>query len=329
MTPNKVWITRSIYPPAVEKIRATARVDVWDSESPPPVDVFREKAREFNGILTMLTDPVNQQVIESAPDLRVISQMAVGFDNIDIQTATRRGIPVGHTPGVLTETTADFAWALLMAAARRVVESDRQVHRGIWKAWGPDVLTGKDVYGATLGIIGFGRIGKAMARRAQGFNMKVLYSDPKHDLDAEKTSGARHTELDTLLRESDFISLHLYFKPELRHFLNRQRFEQMKTGVILINTARGALLDAQALHWALTSGKVAAAGLDVFDPEPIPSGHPLLDLDNVIITPHIASASIVTRQRMAMIAADNLLAGLTGDPLPYCANPQVYNLNRD
>lgn len=324
MKANKVWITRSIYPPAVEKLRAAATVGIWDDESPPPLEVILEKIRACDGILTMLTDPINQQVIESASGLKVISQMAVGFDNIDIAAATRRGIPVGHTPGVLTETTADFAWALLMAAARRVVESDRQVQRGIWKAWGPDVLTGKDVYGATLGIVGFGRIGKAVARRAVGFGMKVLYSDPKVHLDAEQSLGVRRADLEILLRESDFISLHLYYKPELHHLFNRQRFEQMKDGVIFINTARGGLVDAQALHWALTSGKVFAAGLDVFDPEPIPAGHPLLDLDNVIITPHIASASIFTRQRMAMIAADNLLAGLEGKPLPHCANPQVY-----
>ncbi len=324
MKANKVWITRSIYPAAIEIIRARAEVDVWQGETPPPAEVILEKIRACDGILTMLTDPINQQVIESALLLKVISQMAVGFDNIDVPAATRRGIPVGHTPGVLTETTADFAWALLMATARRLVESDRQVHNGTWKAWGPDVLTGKDVFGATLGIVGFGRIGKAVARRAAGFGMNVLYTDPKADPESERTLGARCVDLETLLRESDFISLHLYFKPELHYLFDRQRFEQMKDGAIFINTARGGLVDPQALHWALSSGKLFAAGLDVFDPEPIPAGHPLLELENLIITPHIASASIITRQRMAMIAAENLLAGLAGKPLPYCANPQVY-----
>ena len=326
MNKPRVWLTRSIYAPAVQKIAEIAEVEIWPAESPPPPEVILEKIEDVDGILTMLTDPIKSNILDRAARLKVISQMAVGFDNIDIEAATRHGIPVGHTPGVLTETTADFAWALLMASARRVVEADREVHQGIWRAWGPDVLTGKDVYGATLGIIGFGRIGKAVARRAAGFSMKVLYNDPKRDEQAEQELKAEYRDLDSLLQDSDFISLHTYYTPQLHHFVNRQRFAQMKDGAIFINTARGGLVDYEALLWAIETKKLAAAALDVFDPEPIPAHHPLLNHPNVIITPHIASASTQTRQKMALIAADNLIAGLLEERLPYCANPQVYNV---
>ncbi len=325
MNKPRVWLTRSIYEPAVKKLSAVAEVEIWPAENPPPPEVIVKKVEGIEGLLTMLTDPITASVINHASHLKVISQMAVGFDNIDIEAATRQGIPVGHTPGVLTETTADFAWALLMAAARRVVEADREVHQGIWRAWGPDVLTGVDVYGATLGIIGFGRIGKALARRALGFSMRVLYNDPKRDEQAEKDLGVEYRDLDTLLQESDFISQHTYYTAELHHLINRQRFARMKDGSIFINTARGGLVDHEALLWALESKKLAAAALDVFDPEPIPGDHPLLKFPNLILTPHIASASAHTRQKMAMIAVDNLIAGLRGERLAFCANPQVYN----
>lgn len=325
MNKPRIWLTRSIFEPALKKLSDYAEVEIWPAENPPPPDVILEKVQEIEGLLTMLTDPITANVINHAPRLKVISQMAVGFDNIDIEAATRRSIPVGHTPGVLTETTADFAWALLMAAARRVVEADREVHQGVWRPWGPNVLTGVDVYGATLGIIGFGRIGKALARRAVGFSMKVLYNDPERDEQAEKELGVEYRDLDTLFQESDFISLHTYYTPQLHHLINRQRFARMKDGSIFINTARGGLVDHQALQWALESKKLAAAALDVFDPEPIPPDHPLLKFPNLIITPHIASASTHTRQKMAMIAVDNLIAGLRGERLAFCANPQVYN----
>lgn len=325
MNKPRVWLTRSIFEPAIKKLSEYAEVEIWPAENPPPPNVILEKVQEIEGLLTMLTDPITGNVINHAPRLKVISQMAVGFDNIDIEAATRGGIPVGHTPGVLTETTADFAWALLMAAARRVVEADREVHQGVWRPWGPNVLTGVDVYGATLGIIGFGRIGKALARRAVGFSMKVLYNDPERDEQTEKELGVEYRDLDTLLQESDFVSLHTYYTPQLHHLINRQRFARMKDGNIFINTARGGLVDHQALQWALESKKLAAAALDVFDPEPIPPDHPLLKFPNLIITPHIASASTHTRQKMAMIAVDNLIAGLLGERLTFCANPQVYN----
>jgi glyoxylate reductase len=324
---KKVFLTRSIFQEATERLSKFAEMEVWPEIYPPPVEVLIQKAAEVDGLLTMLTDPINTEVIHSGQmhHLSVISQMAVGFDNIDVPSATMAGIPVGNTPGVLTETTADLAWALLMAAARRVVEGNNEVHQGIWRPWGPDVMCGRDVYGATLGLIGFGRIGQAMAARAKGFNMKVLYTQHHRDLDAEKKLGANFVSFDELLQQSDFISLHAYLSPESKGMIGPSQFEKMKPGAILINTARGAMIDQNALYQNLITGKVAAAGLDVTDPEPIPQNSPLLDLANVVITPHIGSASIQTRKRMAKMTVDNIEAGLSGNPLPYCVNPEAYS----
>jgi glyoxylate reductase len=274
----------------------------------------------------MLADSISSNVIEAGAQhgLRVISQTAVGYDNIAVPTATAAGIPVGNTPGVLTETTADLAWALLMAAARRVVESDKLVHQGIWPAWGPEVLCGHDIYGATLGLIGFGRIGQAMAARARGFNMRVLYTQRNRDPQAEERTGAQYAGLDELLSQSDFVSLHAYLSPETKGLLGEAQFARMKTGAVLVNTARGAMIDSAALARSLESGHLAAAGLDVFDPEPIPSDSPLLKMPQVVVTSHIGSASTQTRQRIAMMSVENIQAGLEGRPLPYCVNPEVY-----
>ncbi len=322
---SQVFITRAIHPEALEKLAAETEVEVWPEAYPPSKDVLLQKIGSVNGLLTMLTDPIDEEVIaRGTPALKVIAQLAVGYDNIDVAAATRRGIPVGHTPGVLTETTADFAWALMMAAARRVGEAEREVRSGLWQPWGPDVLTGLDVYGKTLGIIGLGRIGKAVARRARGFSMRILYNNATRDLEAEEELGVEFVTFDRLLAQSDFISLHLYYSPEARHLINRSAFEQMKPNAVLVNTARGAVVDPEALTWALQTRRIAAAGIDVFDPEPIPPNHPLLELENVVIAPHIASAGIETRQKMAMMSVENILAGLKGAPIPYCANPQVY-----
>lgn len=324
MTSTNVFVTRQIARPAIERLEKVADVEVWPANEPPDRKTLADRLSRVDGLLTMLTDPITADLIENAPNLKAISQMAVGFDNIAVEAATRKGIPVGHTPGILTETTADFAWALLMAAARRVVESHNQVQQGIWQPWGPDVLTGYDVYGATLGIVGFGRIGQAMARRARGFNMRVLYYSRKRYPQQEEKFGVTYAPLDTLLSESDFVSLHVYLSSETRHLIGREQLERMKPTAVLINTARGAVVDNDALADALQSGKIAAAALDVFDPEPIPPDHLLLRLPNVVITPHIASASKGTRQRMAELAVDNLIAGLEGRRMPHCANPEVY-----
>ena len=251
-------------------------------------------------------------------DLRVISNFAVGVDNVDVPEATRRGIPVGNTPGVLTETTADLAWALLMAATRRIVEGDGYVHAGRWRTWEPLAFLGQDVAGATLGIVGYGRIGRAVARRAAGFAMRVLVSSRGQ---VEDLAGATQVGFAELLAESDFISVHTPLTPETRGLFDRAAFARMKPGAILVNTARGPIVDAAALAEALVSGPLGAAALDVTDPEPIPVDSPLLGLPNCIVVPHVGSASIQTRDRMATMAAANLLAGLRGDPLPNCVNP--------
>lgn len=323
---NKIFITRKFFPQAVERLSSIAEVESWSEELPPSLDVLIEKAGQVDGLLTMLSDPITADVIRAGDQnhLKVISQMSVGYDNIALAEATAAGIPVGNTPGVLTETTADLAWALLMAAARRVVEGNNEVHQGIWRAWGPEVLCGTEVHGATLGIIGFGRIGQAVAARARGFAMQVLYTQHHRDLDAEKRTGAEFVTLDTLLAQSDFVTLHAYLSPETKGLLGEAQFARMKPGAILINTARGAMIDQDALYRNLKSEKLAAAALDVYDPEPIPRDSPLLALPQVVITPHIGSASRQTRQRMASMTIDNLEAGLTGKPLPNCANPAAY-----
>jgi glyoxylate reductase len=302
MPQHTVFVTRRIPASAAEKLAQHAEVETWEQDSPPPYEVLLEKAASADGLFTLLTDRIDANLIEAAgANLKVISQMAVGFDNIDIPAATLKGIPVGNTPGILTETTADFTWALLMAAARRVVEGDKEVREGIWRPWGPDVLTGVDVFGATIGIVGFGRIGQAVARRAKGFDMHILYSDPHCGHEAGEELGAECVGLDELLQRSDFVSLHTYLSKETYHLIGREQFQKMKSSAVLVNTARGGVVDPEALAWALQNGVIGAAALDVTEPEPIPRDSPLLGLNNIIITPHIASASKATRRddRMA------------------------------
>ncbi len=321
----KVFITRRL-PIELANLEQIAKVEIWEERQPPPEKILLEKARSANGIICLLTDPIDKGLIESTTDLKVISQMAVGYDNIDIGAATAKMIPVGHTPGVLTDTTADFTWALLMTAARRLLEADRFTRSGLWKTWEPDLLLGANITGATLGIIGFGRIGKAIARRAQGFDMQVLYTGKnRSDLHLENTLGVEFVCLERLLEESDFVTIHTPLSQDTYHLFSDRQFELMKSSAILINTARGEIVDSKALYRALSQGKIAGAALDVTEPEPIPSDSPLLTLDNLIITPHIGSASWQTREKMANMAVENLIAGLKGDRLPYCVNPEVYH----
>ncbi|GAB4481388.1 MAG: D-glycerate dehydrogenase [Anaerolineae bacterium] len=325
MSQPVVFVTRIIPEEGLAPLRAAARLDVWPDELPPDHAALCERVRGVDGLLCLLTDPVDAAVMDAAgPGLKVISQMAVGTDNIDRAAATARGIPVGHTPGVLTDATADFTWALLMAAARRVVEADAFTRAGRWQTWGPTLLAGADISGAVLGIVGLGRIGQAVARRAQGFEMQVLYHDRQRDPEAEARLGVEFAPLDDLLRAADFVTLHVPLTAETHHLISAAQFALMKPSAILVNTARGPVVDPAALADALRERRIAAAALDVTDPEPIPPDSPLLALDNLIITPHIASASIRTRGRMAAMAAENLLAGLRGERLPHCANPEVY-----
>jgi lactate dehydrogenase-like 2-hydroxyacid dehydrogenase len=271
-----------------------------------------------DGILTLLTDRVDEELLDAAgPRLRVVSNLAVGYDNVDVPACARRGIAVGNTPGVLTETTADLAWALILAARRRVAEGDRYVRAGNWRTWGPNLLLGSDVHGATLGIVGFGRIGQAVARRAGGFGMNVLYTSRTRLPKAVETAHrARFVDLDELLARSDIVSLHCALTPETRGLIGRRALELMKSTATLVNTARGPVVDQAALYVALRDGVIATAGLDVTDPEPIAPDDPILSLDNCVVVPHIASATHATRGRMAEMAAANLLAGVRGDPLP-------------
>jgi glyoxylate reductase len=319
----KVYVTRLLPKEAMEKICSFCDAKVWDGELPPPRTVLFENVTDIDGLLSLLTDKVDAELMNRASKLKTISNCAVGFDNIDVQEATRRGIVVGNTPGVLTDTTADFAFALLMAAARRVVEGDMVVRAGKWKTWGPMILLGQDVHDATLGIIGMGRIGSAMARRAKGFDMKMLYAARTRNKQAEDELGIEYVDIDTLLAKSDFITLHTNLTPETHHLIGKKQFEKMKKTAVLVNTSRGPIVDNMALYEALHSGRISYAALDVTEPEPIPADHPLLTLDNVIVAPHIASASVATRTKMGIMAADNLIAGLKGEMPPNPVNPEV------
>lgn len=326
MDKPSVFVSRRIPAPGLDILRPHAALTVWPDELPPSYDSLLRNVRGVSGLLCLLTDRIDAQLMEAAgPNLKVISQYAVGFDNIDAKAATARHIPVGTTPGVLTSATADFTWALLMSAARRVVEADRYTRAGSWKTWGPTTLLGPDVAGATLGIVGFGRIGQAVAHRAGGFDMKILYTDNHPDPEAEKRLNAEFVPFEHLLAESDFITLHTPLNDQTRHLINDRALDRMKPSAILINTSRGGVIDPQALYRALSEKKITAAALDVTDPEPIPPDSPLLTLENLIVAPHIASASIQARNQMAVMAAENLLAGLRGEKLPHCANPEVYS----
>lgn len=325
MTKASVFVTRLIPHQGLEKILEVVHAEVWPEELPPSYEVLKNKVKGIHGLLCLLTDRIDGPLMDAAgASLKVISQMAVGYDNIDLTAATSLGIAVGHTPGVLTDATADFTWALLMAAARRVVEADQFTRLGRWKTWGPTLLLGAQVAGATLGIVGMGRIGQAVARRARGFEMRVIYHDPQRHADLEKALALHYVEMDQLLQESDFVTIHTWFSKETYHLFSEPQFKLMKPTAILINTARGPIVDLQALYKALKEGRIAYAALDVTDPEPIEMDNPLLGLDNLIITPHIASASLQARTKMATMAAENLIAGLKGERLPYCANPEVY-----
>ena len=319
----RVYVTRHLPGDAIDFLRQHADVEVWAGELPVPQGELESQAAQSDGLLTLLTDRIDEALLERAPRLLVISNMATGFDNVDAAAAGRRNVLVTRTPGVLSETTADFAFALMLAAARRVVEGDRYVREGRWKTWGPEILLGHDVYGATLGIVGMGGIGQEMARRARGFRMRILYNSRTRKQALERRYSMKCVSLDELLRESDFVSLHAPLTPETRHMIGERELQLMKPTAVLVNTARGALVHQDALFQALKAHRIAAAALDVTDPEPLPAGHPLLALDNVIITPHIASASVATRSRMAMLAAENLLVALKGRVPKHAVNPEI------
>jgi lactate dehydrogenase-like 2-hydroxyacid dehydrogenase len=314
----RVFVARIIPEEGLEAVRRVCEMDLWEGDLPPPRDELLRRVAGHDGVLTLLTDRVDDEFLDAAgPQLRVVSNYAVGYDNIDIAACARRGVRVGNTPGALTETTADLAWLLLMAAARRLPEGDRYVRAGHWKTWGPLLLLGPDVHGATIGIVGFGRIGQAVARRAQGFGMRILYHNLSRVPDTvTEPLGATYRSLEDLLAQSDFVSVHVNLSEVTRHLIDARTLSWMKPTAVLVNTSRGAVVDQRALADALRDGVIWAAALDVTDPEPIPMDDPLLGMDNCLIVPHIASASRATRGKMAAMAAANLVAGVRGDPLP-------------
>ncbi len=322
----RVFVSRRIMPEGLDLLASEVDVDLWPEELPPGRPELLRRVAGIDGFLSMLTERVDDELLDAAgPQLRVVANYAVGFDNVDVEACSRRGIAVGNTPGVLTETTADCAFALLMAAARRLPEAYDYVRQDRWKTWGPLLLLGPDVHHATLGIVGFGRIGREVAKRGRGFDMQILY----HDVypappDEEAKLGARRVSMDELLASSDFVTLHVNLTPETHHLMNASAFAKMKKSAVLVNASRGPVVDSAALYDALKTGVIAAAGLDVTEPEPLPGNHPLLTLPNCLVVPHIASASFQARGGMARIAAQNVLAGLKREPLPAFVNPDVF-----
>lgn len=289
-----------------------------------PRELLLKEVADADAIFTNVADQIDKELIEQAKSLKVISTMAVGYDNIDIDEATKRRIPVGHTPGVLSEATADLTFALLMATGRRITEGMDVIRRNEWKSWGPFLLTGQSVYGATIGIIGMGRIGQGVARRAKGFNMNILYHNRSRNPVAEEELGATYCSLEELLQQADYVVLLAPSTPETRRMIGREQFALMKKSSIFINTSRGTNVDEQALYEALKSNEIFAAGLDVFETEPITADHPLLQLDNVVALPHIGSADIETRMVMGRLAIQNIEKGLAGERLIHCVNEELY-----
>lgn len=318
-----VAVTRKIPDAALVPLNAAADVRLWPGDRPPSPQELAELLRGCDGALTMVNDTINGALLDHAPGLKVISTFAVGYDNINVPEATARGVAICNTPGVLTESTADAAFSLLMAAARRIPEGIEYVRTGQWKAWSPMVLLGHDIHGATLGLVGFGRIGQAVARRARGFDMTILYHSRNRHPEVEGELGATYAPLDDLLRASDFVMLHVALTPETRGLIGAREFGLMKRDAILVNAARGPVIDTAALVVALREGTISGAALDVTDPEPIQADHPLLGLPNAIVVPHTASSTIATRDRMAAFAARNLLAVLNGERPPSIVNPEV------
>ena len=302
----KVFVTRRLPGEAVDRLAAAHEVDVWPEQMPPGRDELLARAPELDGLLSLLTDPVDAELIEAAPRLRAISNYAVGVDNIDLDAAAARGIPVGNTPDVLTDTTADLAVALMLGISRHLVEGDAYVRRGEWRTWETGLLLGHDLHGSTVGIVGFGRIGQAVGRRLEGFGCEVLH-----------TSRSGGVPLEELLERSDFVTLHSPLTPETGGLIGDEALARMKPTAYLVNTARGPTVDSAALGRALHAGRIAGAALDVTDPEPLPGDDPLLGAPNLLVLPHLGSATQATRARMAGMAVDNLLAGLAGEQMPH------------
>ncbi len=308
----RVFVTRRLPGGALERLEAAHDVEVWPERLPPPRSELLARAPELDGLLSTLTDRIDAELIEAAPRLRAISNYAVGVDNVDVEAASARGIAVGNTPGVLTESTADLAVALMLGIARRLAEGEAFVRAGEWRTWEPGLMLGRDLHGATAGIVGYGRIGQAVGRRLEGFGCELV-----------TTSRSGGVSLEELLERADFVTLHCPLTPDTRGLIGEAALRRMKPTAYLVNTARGPIVDTAALVAALHDGEIAGAALDVTDPEPLPGDHPLLAAPNALVVPHVGSATHDTRGRMAEIAVDNLLAGLAGEPMPHSVTPRA------
>lgn len=321
----KIYVTRRLPQPGVELLEEVCDVEVNPDEAPPTRELLIRKVQDVDGILCLLTDRIDADLMDLAPNLKVVSSMSVGYDHIDVEAATKKGVYVTFTPGVLTEATADFTWALLMAVSRRVIEADRYLRAGKWKIqWSPTHFLGSDLTGKTLGIIGLGRIGEAIAQRARGFNMNVLYfGRTRAEQEKEQRLNIEFVPLERLFRESDFVTVHVPITDETKHLINEERLRQMKPTAYLVNTSRGPVIDQAVLTRALRERWIAGAGLDVFEKEPIDPNDPLINLENVVLTPHIASATTEARSKMAEVAAKNLISVLEGTPPQFLVNQEV------
>ncbi len=323
----RVFVTRQCFPEAIDVLRSAAEVEVWPHEEPPTPMQLWSKIESVDGVMTNIMDHMDAPTLQAARRLKVIGQLGVGVDNIDVAEATRRGVLVGNTPGVLAQATADTGFALLMSAARRIGESERWLREGNWKIqYHPMYWLGADIHGATLGIVGLGQIGLEMAKRALGFSMRVIYYSRTRKVELEYRYGLEYVEPQTLLSTADFVSLHIPLTPETRYYISERELGLMKPTAILLNLARGPIVDAKALYTALSEGRIRAAALDVTDPEPISPDDPLLTLPNLVITPHIGSASINARRETCLLAARNIVAGIEGRRLEQCANPELYEV---
>lgn len=318
-----VLVTRNIPRPGIVILRTYCeQVDIHLKDRPMKKSELLQEVKDRDGIVCLLTDTIDREIIEAAKSVKIFANYAVGYNNIDIQMATQKGIMVTNTPGVLTDATADLTWALILSAARRIIESDRYTRSGKFTGWGPMLLLGSGVAGKTLGIIGAGRIGTAVAQRAAGFQMKIIYVDEKPNPYLEKSLGAIKVSLSDLLAQADYISLHIPLLPETKHLIGKEAFQQTKESAFLINTSRGSVVDEQALVLALKNNQIAGAGLDVYENEPKLTEE-LKKMDNVILLPHVGSATVEARTQMAVMAAENLIAGLKGEKPPNLVNPEV------
>lgn len=324
MTDKKVFVTRIIVPDAIARLKENFDVEVWEEPTPPPKDLVIQKAQECDGMMIESNDIMDDEVFSAAERLKVVGTRAIGIDNIDLDSATRNGVRIGNTPGILHESCADFTFGLILSLARQVTRSNRKVIEGEWKIFDQTPYLGTDVYGKTLGLIGLGLIGTAVAKRAKGFDMDILYHSRTRKPDAEKKYGLRWVpDLDELLSSSDYISVHVPLGPETQGFIGSKEIKKMSKDAFLINTSRGGTVDPDALREALMAGEIAGAALDVTSPEPILPDDPLVHMENVIVTPHIASASAATLRRMGLMAADNVIKHLKGEAMPACLNPEA------